>query len=67
MKDYLAKRDIYNVKYADAIMNIYRNMKYGISSCYDKENIDLISMRKELADWQADGVYGDVEDSCSGC
>ncbi len=67
MKDYLAKKDIYNVKYADAIMTIYRNLKYGVASCYDQENIDLIMMRKELAEWQEGGLYGDAEESCSTC
>ena len=57
MKNYLAHKDKYNKKFADAIMDVFRNKRYGITACHNDGNMDLITMRKELIDWQSSGDY----------
>jgi len=57
MKSYIDKERKYNNEFADAMMVVFRKMKYGISSCRYTKDLDLILMRKELVDWQTSGDY----------
>lgn len=56
MKNYSEKLEKYNHIYADSVMNIFRNLKYGITAC-NTIDADLAFMRYELANWQASGDY----------
>jgi len=54
MRTLLAKKDKYYKEYADSVFKLARQMRYGISSCTTSfADPDLISMRKELVDWQS--------------
>jgi hypothetical protein len=53
MKDFLSKKDKHIIKYADAVMSKYRSLKYGINSCCHGKDLDLLTMRFELTEWQA--------------
>ena len=56
MKNYLDRKESYNIKFADAIMTKFLSLRYGISPC-TKTDIDLAIMRKELVDWQSSYDY----------
>jgi hypothetical protein len=64
MKNYLEKKDRYNKAFADAIMDKFRSLRYGVSPCHDSGDFDHISMRKDLLDWQLQGdlaLYSDIK------
>ena len=60
MKNYLKHKDKYNSKFADTILSKYKSLKFGVSSCGYKDDYDLITMRKELVDWQSSGDYSTI-------
>lgn len=67
MKNYLEKKDRYNKAFADAIMDKFRSLRYGVSPCHDSGDFDRISMRKDLVDWQSSEGFteiSDVDDCC---
>jgi hypothetical protein len=57
MKNYLDKEDKYNQEFADVMVKEFLRLKYGISNCFPEKNIDLVTMRKELVDWQSNADY----------
>lgn len=57
MKSYIDKADRYNKEFADAMVSLMRNKRYGISTCIPQKDLDLLTMRKELVDWQTSGDY----------
>ena len=57
MKSYIDKAAKYNEEFADAMVSLMRNKRYGISTCIPQKNLDLVTMRKELVDWQTSGDY----------
>jgi hypothetical protein len=52
MKNYLEKKDRYNKAFANAIMDEFRTLRYGVKSCHKEKDLHLIKMRKDLVDWQ---------------
>lgn len=62
MKNYLKHKDKYNNKFATTILNKYKSLKFGVSSCGYKDDYDLTVMRKELADWQSSGDYSTISE-----
>jgi hypothetical protein len=62
MKDFITKKDKYFKDYANAIMTQFRSLKYGISSCCEKINLDLVTMRYELSYWQTSGDYSTLSE-----
>jgi len=57
MKNYLDKEDKYNQEFADVMVKEFFRLKYGISNCFPEKSIDLVTMRKELVDWQSNADY----------
>ena len=57
MKSYIDKADRYNKQFADGMVTLMRNKRYGISTCIPQKNLDLLIMRKELTDWQTSGDF----------
>lgn len=57
MKSYLDKAEKYNKEFADGMVSLMRNKRYGISTCIPQKDLDLLIMRKELVDWQTSGDY----------
>ena len=57
MKDFASKKEKYFCNYADAISGVFRKVRYGIASCCPKEDLDLITMRYELSQWQSSLDY----------
>ena len=57
MKNYLPLKEKYNNAFADAMVTKLRNLKYGITPCFSEGDFDLITMRKELVDWQSCGDF----------
>lgn len=53
MRNLLPKKNKYYVEFADAIAKQYRQIKYGIDTCRTGKDLDLVTMRKELVDWQS--------------
>lgn len=53
MRTYLPNRVKYNKQFADGVHRLYKQMRYGIGSCKPAADADLISMRKELVEWEA--------------
>ena len=60
MKDFLTKKDKYFINYGDAVMTEFRRMKYGINPCCHKNDLDLITMRYEIAAWQSSGDFSTI-------
>jgi hypothetical protein len=57
MKDFYSKREKYFCNYADTISGVFRKIRYGVSECCPKKDLDLITMRYELAKWQSNLDY----------
>lgn len=53
MRTYLQNRVKYNKQFADVMHRLYKEMRYGINSCKPEQDNQLISMRKELVEWEA--------------
>lgn len=62
MKNYVSKKEKYFCKYADAISGVFRKVRYGIASCCPKEDLDLITMRYELAMWQSSSDFSSISE-----
>lgn len=58
MKNYFCKKEKYASDYGDAMTSIFRKLRYGIKSCKPKMDLDHISMRYELAEWQSNMDHG---------
>lgn len=67
MKDFITKKDKYFMDYGDAILTEFRKMKYGISPCCHKDDLDLISIRYELAKWQTSGDFSTIAQAKTNC
>jgi hypothetical protein len=52
MKDFLSNRVNYYKSYASAMQSIFMQMRFGMKVCSSEKDIDLISIRKELSDYQ---------------
>lgn len=57
MKNYLLHKQRYINDFANSMTAVYKQMRYGISTCSYPKDSDLACMRKHLIDWQsnADG------------
>lgn len=62
MKNYASKKYKYDVSFADAIMDKFRNLRYGIKSCNRIQDLDHATMRYELAQWQSSGDYSSLSE-----
>jgi len=58
MRTYLQNRVKYNKQFADVMHRLYKEMRYGINSCKPEQDNQLISMRKELVEWEANEDEG---------
>lgn len=63
MRTYLPNRVKYNKQFADTIHRLYKQMRYGIGSCKPEQNTQLISMRKELVEWEANEDEGALSET----
>ena len=53
MKDFLSDKVAYYRSFASAMHSIFMQMRYGVKICSSKKDVELASIRKELADWQS--------------
>ena len=58
MKDFLTKQEKYYCDFADVIMAKFLSMKYGVGQCHKDKDINLLTMRKELSEWQSNHDHG---------
>jgi hypothetical protein len=57
MKDFASKKKKYFLEYARLMTSKFLNLKYGVKSCFNEKDPDLITMRYELAVWQSSLDY----------
>lgn len=62
MKNFVDKKNKYFIGYANAISGVFRKIRYGIASCCPKEDLDLITIRYELAEWQSSSDYSTLSE-----
>lgn len=63
MRTYLPNRVKYNKQFADVVHRLYKQMRYGIGSCKPEQDMQLISMRKELVEWEANEDEGALSET----
>jgi hypothetical protein len=63
MRTYLPNKVKYTKQFADVMHRLYRQMRYGIDSCKPDQDAQLISMRKELVDWEANEDEGALSET----
>ena len=63
MRTYLPSKVKYTKQFADIMYRQYRQMRYGIESCKPDQDDQLISMRKELVDWEANEDEGALSET----
>lgn len=63
MRSYLPNKVKYTKQFADVMHRLYRQMRYGIDSCKPDQDSQLISMRKELVDWEANEDEGALSET----
>lgn len=63
MRTYLPNRVKYNKQFADVMHRLYKQMRYGIGSCKPEQDMQLISMRKELVEWEANEDDGALSET----
>jgi len=63
MRTYLPNKVKYNKQFADIMYRLYRQMRYGIESCEPKQDNQLISLRKELVEWEANEDDGALSET----
>ncbi len=63
MHTYLPHKVKYNKQFADSFYRTYKQMRYGIASCKPSVEQDLISMRKELVEWESKEDAGALEET----
>lgn len=62
MRNLLPNQAKYNKVFADAVYDLYRQQKYGISSCKIRDR-DLALMRKHIVDWQENEDAGALNET----
>lgn len=63
MRTYLPNRVKYNKQFADVMHRLYKQMRYGIGSCKPGQDTQLISIRKELVEWEANEDEGALSET----
>lgn len=63
MRTYLQDRVKYNKQFADVMHRLYKQMRYGIDSCKPEQDAQLISLRKELVEWEANEDDGALSET----
>jgi hypothetical protein len=53
MRNLLTHKTKHYKAFADAVVQQYRQIRYGIGSCRPSEELDLAMIRKECVDWQS--------------
>lgn len=63
MRTYLQDRVKHNKQFADVMHRLYKQMRYGIDSCKPEQDTQLISLRKELVEWEANEDDGALSET----
>lgn len=63
MRTYLPNKVKYTKQFADIMHRLYKQMRYGIDSCKPDQDNQLITMRKELVDWEANEDEGALSET----
>jgi len=63
MRTYLPKRVKYNKQFADSVYHLYKHIRYGIGQCKPDQDNQLISIRKELVEWEANEDDGALSET----
>jgi hypothetical protein len=63
MRTYLPNKVKYNKQFADIMYRLYKQMRYGIESCEPKQDNQLITLRKELVEWEANEDDGALSET----
>jgi hypothetical protein len=63
MRTYLPNRGKYNKQFADIMYRLYKQMRYGIDSCKPEQDNQLITLRKEIVDWEANEDDGALSET----
>ena len=63
MRTYLPNKVKYHKQFADVMHRVYKQMRYGIGSCKPDMDRQLITMRKELVDWEANEDDGALSET----
>jgi hypothetical protein len=63
MRTYLPNKVKYHKQFADVMHRVYKQMRYGIGSCKPDQDRQLITMRKELCDWEANEDDGALSET----
>jgi hypothetical protein len=63
MRTYLPNKVKYNKQFADVMHKLYKQMRYGIGSCKPDQDRQLITMRKELVEWEANEDDGALSET----
>lgn len=63
MRTYLPNKVKYTKQFADVMHRMYKQMRYGIESCRPELDTQLISMRKELVDWETNEDDGALSET----
>jgi hypothetical protein len=63
MRTYLPNKVKYNKQFADVMHRMCMQMRYGIGSCKPDLDGQLISMRKELVDWESNEDDGALSET----
>lgn len=62
MKNLLPKKTKINLDYASAVYAQLKKLRYGLASCSNIPDLDLVYMRKELLEWQSNEDHGALTD-----
>jgi len=63
MRTYLPNKTKFYKQFADSFYRTYKQLRYGIASCKPSKDQDLISMRKELVDWESNEDDGALSET----
>lgn len=62
IKNFAIRKSKYFIEYGNAISEVFRKIRYGIASCCVKDDLDLITIRYELAEWQSSPDYSTLSE-----
>jgi hypothetical protein len=63
MRTYLPNKVKYNKQFADIMYRLYKQMRYGIESCEPSQDNQLITLRKQLVEWEANEDDGALSET----
>jgi hypothetical protein len=62
MRNLLPKKVEHYKVFADAIEQVYKQLRYGLANRHSIKSLDLATMRKNIVDWQANDDAGALTD-----